>query len=281
MVHKWLALLTAALAFASALSSSLAAEFTAPFANDQRWEQARKDLAQGRAAEAKAGFDDLLRQYPNDADLHLFRGMSLLRLRDPQAAILSIKRAIAINGAHVDARTLLGYVELEVRGDIPAAINEYRKVIELRPDSADAHSNLAVAQKKHGDLDAAVISLNRALQLKPDHVGALTTRGSTFAELGKWSEARRDFEQALKLNPRDDGALYGLSQALREAREYGGAQSALSELISRSGNFIYWLEWGRIVMIRYWWALLLIAISWALKDKLRGRFMKARTQANG
>ena len=281
MVHKWLALLSAALAFASALSLSLAAEFTAPFANDQRWEQARKDLAQGRAAEAKAGFDELLGQYPNDADLHLFRGMSVLRLRDPQAAILSIKRAIAINGAHVDARTLLGYVELEVRGDIPAAINEYRKVIELRPDSADAHSNLAVAQKKHGDLDAAVISLNRALELKPDHVGALTTRGSTFADLGKWSDARRDFEQALKLNPRDDGALYGLSQALREAREYGGAQSALSELISRSGNFIYWLEWGRIVMIRYWWALLLIAISWALKDKLRGRFMKARTQANG
>lgn len=281
MVHKWLALLSAALAFASALSLSLAAEFTAPFANDQRWEQARKDLAQGRAAEAKAGFDELLGQYPNDADLHLFRGMSVLRLRDPQAAIVSIKRAIAINGAHVDARTLLGYVELEVRGDIPAAINEYRKVIELRPDSADAHSNLAVAQKKHGDLDAAVISLNRALELKPDHVGALTTRGSTFADLGKWSDARRDFEQALKLNPRDDGALYGLSQALREAREYGGAQSALSELISRSGNFIYWLEWGRIVMIRYWWALLLIAISWALKDKLRGRFMKARTQANG
>jgi tetratricopeptide (TPR) repeat protein len=123
--------------------------------------------------------------------------------------------------------------------------------------------------------------LNRALELKPDHVGALTTRGSTFAELGKWSEARRDFEQALKLNPRDDGALYGLSQALREAREYGGAQSALSELISRSGNFIYWLEWGRIVMIRYWWALLLIAIGWALKGKLHGRFMKARTQANG
>ena len=31
MAHKWLAPLTAALAFASALSFSLAAEFTAPF----------------------------------------------------------------------------------------------------------------------------------------------------------------------------------------------------------------------------------------------------------
>lgn len=277
MAHKWLAVLTAALAVAAAIKFSLAAEFSAPFANDKRWEQARKDLAQGKAAEAKFTFEELLRQYPNDADLHLFLGMSLLRLRDPQAAVLSIKRAIAINGNHVDARTLLGYVELEVRGDVAAAINEYRKVIELRPDSPEAHVNLAVAQKKQGDLDAALVSLNKALELKAENVGALTTRGSIFAELGKWGEARRDFEQALKFDPRDDGALYGLSQALREAKEYAGAQSALSDLISRSGNFVYWLEWGRIVMIRYWWALLLMAIGWALKAKL----MKARTQANG
>ena len=277
MAHKWLAGLTAALAIALAITFTLAAEFSAPFANDKRWEQARKDLAQGKAAEAKAAFEELLRRYPNDADLHLFLGMSLLRLRDPQGAILSIKRAIAINGDHVDARTLLGYVELEVRGDVAAAIQEYRKVIELRPNSPEAHVNLAVAQKKQGDLEAAVVSLNKALEIKADNVGALTTRGGIFAELGRWSEARRDFEQALNINPRDDGALYGLSQALREAKEYAGAQSALSDLISRSGNFVYWLEWGRIVMIRYWWALLLLAIGWALKVKL----MKARTQANG
>ena len=277
MPHKWLAGLTAALAIALAITFTLAAEFSAPFANDKRWEQARKDLAQGKAAEAKPAFEELLRRYPNDADLHLFLGMSLLRLRDPQGAILSIKRAIAINGDHVDARTLLGYVELEVRGDVAAAIQEYRKVIELRPNSPEAHVNLAVAQKKQGDLEAAVVSLNKALEIKADNVGALTTRGGIFAELGRWSEARRDFEQALKINPRDDGALYGLSQALREAKEYAGAQSALSDLISRSGNFVYWLEWGRIVMIRYWWALLLLAIGWALKVKL----MKARTQANG
>ena len=277
MAHKWLAGLTAALAIALAITFTLAAEFSAPFANDKRWEQARKDLAQGKPAEAKAAFEELLRRYPNDADLHLFLGMSLLRLRDPQGAILSIKRAIAINGDHVDARTLLGYVELEVRGDVAAAIQEYRKVIELRPNSPEAHVNLAVAQKKQGDLEAAVVSLNKALEIKADNVGALTTRGGIFAELGRWSEARRDFEQALKINPRDDGALYGLSQALREAKEYAGAQSALSDLISRSGNFVYWLEWGRIVMIRYWWALLLLAIGWAHKVKL----MKARTQANG
>ena len=265
------------LALANAPRLSFSAQSETNCSKDQRWEQPCNDLRQGKAAEAKAAFEELIRQYPNEADLQVFLGLSLLRLRDPQGAVLAIKRAIGLNPNHVDARTLLGYVELEVRGDVAAAIKEYRKVIELRPDSPEAHSNLAVAQKKHGDLDAAVTSLNKALELKPDHVGALTTRGAIFAELGKWSEARRDFEHALKVDPRDDGALYGLSQALREAKDYAAAQSALSELISRSGNFVYWLEWGRIVMIRYWWVLLLVAIGWALKSK----FMKARTEANG
>jgi tetratricopeptide (TPR) repeat protein len=277
MKRTWLTACAVAVALCLEFGVSLAAQSNSLLVADERWEQARKDLAQGKAGEAKAAFEELLKQYPGEADLHLFLGMALLRLRDPQAAVLAIKKSIAIDPNHVEARTLLGYVELEIRGDVNAAIREYQNVIELKPDRAEAYSNLAVAQKKKGDLEQAILSLNKALELKPGFASALTTRGGIFADQYKWSEARRDFEAALKLNPNDDGALYGLSQSLREARDYGGAQRALSELIARSPNFVYWLEWGRIGLIRYWWALLLIAVGWGLK----GRFMKARTEANG
>ena len=277
MKRTWLTACAVAVALCLEFGVSLATQSNSLLVTDERWEQARKDLAQGKAGEAKAAFEELLKQYPGEADLHLFLGMTFLRLRDPQAAVLAIKKAIAIDPNHVEARTLLGYVELEIRGDVNAAIREYQNVIELKPDRAEAYSNLAVAQKKKGDLEQAILSLNKALELKPGFASALTTRGAIFADQYKWSEARRDFEAALKLNPNDDGALYGLSQSLREARDYGGAQRALSELIARSPNFVYWLEWGRIGLIRYWWALLLIAVGWGLK----GRFMKARTEANG
>jgi tetratricopeptide (TPR) repeat protein len=273
MVRTWLAVLAVLIG----LGFSYAADTKSPLQSDQRWEQARKQLAQGKAAEARAAFEALLKAYPNDADLHLFLGMSLLRLRDPLAAVVSIKRAIVLDPNHIEARTLLGYVELEVRGDADAAINEYTKVIELRPDLPEAYNNLAVAQKKKGELNQAIASLNKALERKPDFAAALTTRGGILAEQNKWTEARRDFEAALKLNPADDGALYGLAEARRAERDYAGAQQALSELISRSPNFIYWLEWGRIGLIRYWWVLLTVAIALAL----RGRFKKARTEANG
>ncbi len=126
-------------------------------------------------------------------------------------------------------------------------------------------------------LRLGIIGCGNVLRAYGPAIQHLRTRGLAEPVAACGREAQRDFEQSLKINPRDDGALYGLSQALREAKEYAGAQSALNDLISRSGNFVYWLEWGRIVMIRYWWALLLLAIGWALKVKL----MKARTQANG
>jgi tetratricopeptide (TPR) repeat protein len=147
----------------------------------------------------------------------------------------------------------------------------------LRPDLAEAYNNLGVAQKRKGELDKAMASFDQALALKPDHSGALTNRGWVFAEENKWTEARRNFEQALRINPADDGALYGLAEAQREARDYAGAQKTLGNLISRSPNFVYWLEWGRIGLIRFYWVLLLIAIVVFVK----GRFRKVRTEVNG
>jgi tetratricopeptide (TPR) repeat protein len=203
--------------------------------------------------------------------------MALLRSRDPHGAEAAARKAIALDPQHVDARTFLAWIELEVRGDVDAAISEYEKVIELHPELPEAYSNLAVAQKRKGQLDRAVENLNRSLERKPDFVTALTMRGGILAEQNKWPEARRDFETALKLDPQDDGALYGMAQAMRESRDYAGAQQALRALVRRSPNFVYWLEWGRIGLIRYWWVLLSVAVVVAL----RGRIMKGRIEANG
>jgi Tfp pilus assembly protein PilF len=242
----------------------------------KQWEAAQKYLAEGKVAEAKATLETLLVEYPNEPDLHLFLGITLLRSREPQAAEASIKRAIALNPGHAEARTLLGWIDSEIRGDFDAAIREYQKVVELRPEVPEAYNNLGVAQKRKGELEKAADSFNQALKRRPDYSAALSNRGWVFAAQNQWSEARREFESALKIDPKDDGALYGLSQALREERDYSGAQKVLGQLISRSPNFVYWLEWGRIGLIRYYWVLLLIAMTFFLK----GRFKKARSEVN-
>jgi Flp pilus assembly protein TadD len=267
----------ALLAVLTCIGISFAADSKSPLFNEKRWEEARKSLAEGRASEAKTTFEELLKQYPEEADLHLFLGITLLRLREPQGAEAAVRKAITLDPNHAEARTLQGWIDSEIRGDLDAAIKEYAKVVELRPDLPEAYNNLGVAQKRRGDLASAAASFNQALKLKPDYSAAVSNRGWVFAEQEQWSDARRDFEKALTINPKDDGALYGLSQALREARDYPGAQRALGQLIARSPNFVYWLEWGRIGLIRFYWVLLLLAIALFL----RGRFKKARKESDG
>src|SRR4029434_1753892 len=218
MLRGWLVLL----AVLAGIGFSFAADKSSPLSNDNRWQEARKSLAEGRAAEARATCEQLLQQYPQDADLQLFLGISMLRLREPHAAEAAVKKALSIDPNHVEAWTLLGSLESEIRGDFDAAIKEYSKVVELRPDLPGAYNNLGVAQKRKGDLAQAADSFNRALKLKPDYGAAISNRGWVLAEQNQWSDARREFERALAINPGDDGALYGLSQAVSTPRRDSG-----------------------------------------------------------
>lgn len=272
MLRGWLVIV----AILVGLGSGVAAGAD-PLARDQRWEDGRRSLAKGEAAEAKRVFEALLRDYPEEADIHLFLGIALLRLRDPESAEAAVRRAIALEPKHIEARTLLGWIQSEVHGNYEAAAEEYKRVVELRPDSPEARNNLGVALKRKGELSRAAQAFTEALELRPDYSAALSNRGWVLADQGRWSEARRDFERALRYRPDDDGALFGLSQALRQARDYAGAQEALGRLIARSPNFVYWLEWGRVGLIRYYWLLLLITIALLLK----GRYKSSRKEAHG
>lgn len=226
---------------------------------DEGWERARRYLADGEAGGAKKLGAELLKSYPKDPDIHVLMGIASLRLREVQAAEVYLRKAIQLDPRHVEARMLLGWMRLEIQRDYAAAAEEYRHVIALMPDSPEAHNNLGVALKKKGDLEGALSAFSRALALRQDYGEAWSNRGWVFAEQRRWREARGDFEQGLKLNPRDEGALYGLSRALREARDYAGAEQALRRLVAASPNFVYWLEWGQLELVRFYWLFLVVA----------------------
>src|SRR5712692_9550176 len=245
--------------------------------NESQWEQGKRYLAEGKVAEAKEVFATLLDKYPKEPDLRLFFGITFLRLRDPQTAEAYIRKAVALAPNHAEARTLVWWMDMEIKKDYAAAIDEYARVVQLKPDLPEAYNNLGVAFKKKGDLGKALESFNRALKLRQDYSEAWSNRGWVYAEQEKWREARADFEQALAINPHDEGALYGLSHLLKEVRDYAGAERALSRLMAQSPNFVYWLEWGQLQLVRYYWVLLLVALALFLHS----RYKRVRRDSHG
>jgi predicted O-linked N-acetylglucosamine transferase (SPINDLY family) len=55
---------------------------------------------------------------------------------------------------------------------VDEALACHRRALELKPDFAEAHSNLGVAFKDQGKLDEALACFRRALELKPDYAAA-------------------------------------------------------------------------------------------------------------
>ena len=80
MVRAWLAVL----AVLMGMGISFAASQRLPSQTIKDGSRRGRSWPKARPPKRRRTFEKLLAEYPNEADLHLFLGMSLLRLRDPQ-----------------------------------------------------------------------------------------------------------------------------------------------------------------------------------------------------
>jgi cytochrome c-type biogenesis protein CcmH len=104
----------------------------------------------------------------------------------------------------------------------PAAVDDYRRALALRPNDANALADLAdmLAAIGNGSLDGEPIQLvDRALAIDPNHVKALALKGS-------YAMTRRDFRtaigawsQALKVAQPDDPIAQFLRTQLEGLRQ--------------------------------------------------------------
>ena len=63
-------------------------------------------------------------------------------------------------------------VALADKGDLNAAIREYRETLRIKPDYAKAHNNLGFALATKGDFDAAIREFREALRISPAYTEA-------------------------------------------------------------------------------------------------------------
>lgn len=90
------------------------------------------------------------------------------------------------------------------------AISEFRKAIEIKPDSALSYGYLGEILIKQGSLEEAVSCLKKAIELKPKFYRFYNGLGLAFIKQEKWDEAISCFKQARELKPDSAWAYYNL-----------------------------------------------------------------------
>ncbi|TDG41358.1 hypothetical protein AWZ03_012225 [Drosophila navojoa] len=131
------------------------------------------------------------------------------------AAVAAYLRALNLspNNAVVHGNLACVYYE---QGLIDLAIDTYRRAIELQPNFPDAYCNLANALKEKGQVKDAEECYNTALRLCSNHADSLNNLANIKREQGFIEEATRLYLKALEVFPDFAAAHSNLASVLQQ-----------------------------------------------------------------
>ena len=104
------------------------------------------------------------------------------------------------------------------------AIQDYSRVLEIKPDHHQALTNRGILLASKGDYRQAVADFNQAITINPLSSRAFSNRGTLFHHLGQLDQALTDYQQALKLNPNDATSHYKMAIIYQQQGNHAQAQ---------------------------------------------------------
>lgn len=195
----------------------------------------RRGLAQGRSERLPAalieallglgqfqemlGFlDELDRQLPPNAGRLADRAHCLLQLGRLDAAADAAGKALALDAANANARSVLAGVATQ-RGDHAGAATQWREILRLQPEWSAALVNLGLSLVRANDAGGALSTLDSGpLPNDPLAFAALlNVRAAAHRQLRQPVEAAKSLRQALAVWPAAAEYLSNLSELTRAA----------------------------------------------------------------
>ena len=120
---------------------------------------------------------------------------------------MSLKTPKEIAFLEIQSNYNLGYV-YERSGDRVKAVAAYKRAIELRPDSANAHSGLGVLYAKTGRIREGIEHCKKAIQLAPDDIKLQHSLATAYWQAKWYNNAAEVYDNILQLDPDDKRALH-------------------------------------------------------------------------
>lgn len=209
---------------------------------------------------------EAVRLRPNSAEAHNALGEALNEFGDATAARPEFEAAAKLNPAFAQARVNLGLVLLQAgqidaagteldaalqllpagpdaayphylrakvytaKDSVEQAAQELKSAVTLRPDFAEAWSDLGEARKTLLDSPGALAAFERAGALNPRDPVIQTRLGSEYFDQGNISSAVEHLREAVRQDSKNQTALYKLQLALRQTGNNSEADAVKRQL---------------------------------------------------
>jgi tetratricopeptide (TPR) repeat protein len=209
----------------------------------------RASLAKQDYATAARHLEEALRLNPAATVIHYPLAMAYRALGDLEKAQSNLDRIKGRAGPGAamtvpdplmaEVRTILRSPEVHgelgqqasARGDWPEAAKQFRKALDLSPDSADMRVNLALTLNRMGDARAAMAELEAAIRLDPRLARAHFMMGTLQERSGRDQEAIDRYTAAVTHDPGLVEAHLRLADALRRIGRLEASLSSYQQVL--------------------------------------------------
>jgi len=129
------------------------------------------------------------------------------------------------NPDDIQAWTVLGnlyYDQGAQAGDLnmfAAAVDAYKKVLELDPKQNDVRTDMALAHLFLGNTEKAIAELKEVLENDPNHVNAILNLGYVNKVAGNLLETVKFWEKFLEIAPQDHPKKTDVEKGLEEIKK--------------------------------------------------------------
>jgi tetratricopeptide (TPR) repeat protein len=208
-------------------------------------------MAAGRASDALARADLVLRHHPDNVEAHVLRGNALGGLNDLNRALSAMEEALRLDPSRGASYVQLGLVEF-ARGQKAEAEAAFLRALELAPDDISAHLALANFYWSEGRPLETARALDEALLLDPLHPGANRAMAvfclatgrvvqaerylTTLANTAQTAEARFALAEYYTAAGRSSEAIALLEAMAADPRTARGATERLARAQAMAGN---------------------------------------------
>jgi tetratricopeptide (TPR) repeat protein len=168
---------------------------------DREFQSAVANYDAGRFAAAAAQLEELLPHAPNSYEIH----------------------------------ELLGLVYASESLD-KKAIEHLQAAVHLKPESAEARTNLAASLTHAGNSELAGEQFRKALALEPQNYSANHNLGELYIQSGKIADARPFLEQAQRSNPSSYDNGYDLAQVYLLTEKLGEGRRLIQSLVKQKNT---------------------------------------------
>ena len=164
----------------------------------------------GKYSEAKAPLEKALTANPEDNNAELFLARALIRLEDHRNAAEHLQKLARREPDNQEVWYLLGKVYMHLSEQSLAKMNA------IDPNSVLAHEMSGEIMASMKNYDGAVVEFKKAVEMAPQQAGTHYELANAYWNLGDWDAASAEFQAELANDPHNCMAKWKLGNILLE-----------------------------------------------------------------